>query len=258
MDIHVICGLDKHINNVSISIQTIRKVFSNDDVGVASFCNTDEDQPVLKNFAKENSLPFCLAHQDCFDPSKRNDIIFSSEIIGMMQISEYFYNLGYENVFLVHNDVVVLKNYKEKFNKYKKNNWAVVCPFINFLTKDISYVDDWGTLSNQNSQEIQKTSFRLTQNVVLFNPKFIKEVSTHFWEWGQYFNLYWRDSSVFGDCALFDLKNHFGYTISPILEEITAEPGWIPYNILSAYCHENGICFVHFSSRFQNLMAEFK
>lgn len=224
--IHVFCGIDGHIPDLTTAIKSARQVFPKDDVAVGNFYS-DKKQKNLKEFCRDQGIVFKEKGQPFFRGSGHR--ICASEIIGMIQLSKAFYDDGYTEVFLMHADTIIYRDYKSYFRQKMQDNWAAICPLINFLNPRENIAALWERVSSLNSNQIEKSSSaRLTQSAVIFNPNFIKIVYDNYTEGslGDYFSTYWSASSIYGDCALFDL-NHFGFKINPILLPISQELSWI-------------------------------
>lgn len=235
--IHVFCGIDNHINDLKNAINSARKVFPDDAIAVGNFYSNNK-QKKLKEFCLKQQIPFAEKGQPFF--KGHGSRICASEIIGMIQLSKSFYDKGFSEVFLLHADTLIYRDYKPFFRAVMDKNWSAICPLINFLNPHQDVKSLWSKVKKLNSKRIEKSSpARLTQSAVIFNSRFINSIYEQYNEetLGDYFSKYWSDSSVYGDCALFDL-NHMNFKIRPILESISLEGSWIQPNTPIEYLLE--------------------
>ena len=224
--IHVFCGIDSHIPNLKGAINSAQEIFPDDAIAVGNFYS-DTKQKKLKEFCLEQKIPFTEKGQPFFNGSGHR--ICASEIIGMIQLSKSFYDQGFSEVFLLHADTLIYRDYKPFFRACMNGKWSAICPLINFLNPAQDIKRLWSKVKSLNSKQIENSSpARLTQSAVIFNPHFISSVYNQYDEetLGDYFSTYWSNSSTYGDCALFDL-NHMDFKIQPLLEAVSLERSWI-------------------------------
>lgn len=211
--IHVICAVDNHIPYIKFILERIRSIFPDDDYAVASFVNIKNPNTKLGKFCQQNNIAFYESVQD-FDIPK----LPYCEICGIMDISNYFYNLNYDEVFLLHNDVVILEDYKNDLRNKMNNSWSVICPFMDYRFNNNNLNNLWKLNKHLNSHYFERnTTLRLTLSLVIFNKTFLNQIIKDF---GSIKNFYLEkmfNSSPYGDCALFDL-NFYGLTPNPICD----------------------------------------
>jgi hypothetical protein len=222
--IHIVLSIDKHIKFLKNALEKIKNIYPNDQVYLCNF--NSGDHPIkLPLIAKKLNINY----KTFVFPRVEKDRLVCAEIFAMLKISSYFYNLGYDEVYLLHGDIEIIGDYTESFNNFKKENWSVIVPLINFLQPldKTSLQNLWLHNQNYSSQNIEKYSIaRLTQSCLIFNKKYINEIQKNFNSFEDFFKDQFLNSSLYGDCALFDC-NHFGFSVSPILTPISIEKRWL-------------------------------
>lgn len=221
--IHIICGIDRHCEYIKSSIKKIKELYPLDDIYICNF-NSGESQKKLPLISKQLNIQY----KEFVLPSINKSRLVCSEILAMLVISNYFYELEYENVYLLHGDLEILGNYTESFSNISIKNWSVAVPLIDFTNprEKEFLIKLWEHSKYLNSNSIENSSTaRLTQSCLIFNYKFIQEIKKQFSSIENYFNFMLKNSSSYGDCGLFDC-NHLGFNVYPILNPISFENKW--------------------------------
>lgn len=255
-NIHVICGLDSQIECVKECLKSCLKIFKNENIAIASFNFENDEQIKLKNLANENKILF---HEIKIKENNHIDINQLKklrELYGSIKISDYFHSLGYENVYLLHNDLIVERDYTEKFEKYQNEKWSIICPFISHIKQLNNFAENWEIAKTIPSKQIENTEYRLSNCIVIYNKEFIKEIKKHS-SIEHFFNNF-KDPSIYCDCSCFDL-NYYNFTVSPILEKISEEARRIEnQNWKEFIAKNNKIYYLHFGANHKHLMKNEK
>jgi len=253
-NIHVICAIDSQIEYVEICLKSCLKIFPKENIGIASFNFLKEDQIKLKKLAEQNGILFFE-----FKIIDNPHILWEKlkalrEIYGSIKISEYFYSLNFDNVYLLHNDIIVSKDYTSKFQVYQKDNWSFCCPFMSHTRQMTDFSRNWEISKNIPSKQIESTEYRLSNCVIIFNKKFINEIKNRM-SIEQYLDLY-KNPSIYCDCSCFEI-NHFNYFVSPILEKISEEAKRIENGKWKDFLkNQSNIMYVHFGENHKKLMKQ--
>lgn len=212
--IHVICAVDAHIQYLSSSLNNLKKEYPDDEFAIASYHHINNPNKLLAEFCKSNSVHYYDAPQNFIIPT-----LSYCEIVGIMEVSDYFYSLGYDEVYLLHNDIIIFDDYKKTFRDLMKGNWSIICPFMNFLNKEKDLKSIWINNYNYSSSFIEKyTTLRLTISLLIFNKEFLSTIKKNYRSFENFYKLKMKGSSPYGDCGLFDI-DCFDFIINPILDE---------------------------------------
>ena len=106
----------------------------------------------------------------------------SYQILSEIPVSKYYYDLGYEEVYLVSDETYFVRDFLKDFREKQRDKWMFVCPFLdrmsdygekyNFYKKDHT---DW-----VGGEEAEKTTCRLRQSVIIYNREFINDIYLKF------------------------------------------------------------------------------
>jgi hypothetical protein len=246
--IHVICAVDSHIPYLKSSLDNLKKKYPDDEYAIASYHHANNPNKLLSKFCESNMICYYDAPQN-FNIS----ILPYCEIVGIMEVSDYFYSLGYDEVYLLHNDVIIFDEYKETFRNLMHENWSLICPFMNFLTKEKQLNSLWHTHNQYSSSFIEKyTTLRLTLSLLIFNKNFLSIVKTKYGSFENFYQLEMKNSSPYGDCGLFDI-DCFNFKINPILNsDFLLEGCWFSSeeNIINYLDTHNDYKYIHLGAGF--------
>ena len=246
----IVLGIDRHLDRISTCVESIKHVYrkgSNVDIGVATFGNTAlPPSKELKKYCQQVGIMFYDAtRQDFLEIDKNNtdkqrthngafvgttEGFHSNEILGKISISKFFYDLGYEEVYVLHNDVSIFRDFLPTYRKKMKDNWAFVSPYVQSKVadpvslKDVSLMDP-----SERSKQIQSRAIgsRIALSILILNKKLIyslyskykTEKSMHI----NYFNKY----CMIGDVGFLQLFDNFnGFSGNPIEDETGLDDWW--------------------------------
>jgi hypothetical protein len=222
--IHVICAVDAHIPYIELSLNKIKMIYPDDEYAIASYHHIDRPNNQLHKFCESNNIHYYDSAQNFNIP-----ILPYCEIVGIMDVSDYFYSLGYDEVYLLHNDVVIFKDYKNTFRNLMSENYSVICPLMNFISKEKDLSSLWNIYSNYSSQSIEtNTTLRLTLSLLIFNKNYLSTIKSNYISFQNFYQTCMNNSSPYGDCGLFDI-DYFNFKIKPILDnDFLLEGCWFP------------------------------
>lgn len=254
--IHVICATDVHIPYLNFCLENLKQKYPDDEYAIASYHHADYSNQLLPEFCLQNKIYYYDAPQNFNIP-----ILPYCEIVGIMEVSEYFYSLGYDEVYLLHNDVIIFQNYKDTFRNLMNGSWSLICPFMNFLNreKDLSIL--WNTHHQYSSSFIeQNTTLRLTLSLIIFNKEFLSTIKNHYGSFESFYKIKMNNSSPYGDCALFDI-DCFNFKTHPILDiDFLLEGCWFSSkeNIINYIDNFNYCKYIHLGSGFNKDLDLYK
>lgn len=254
----VVCGLDSHLDRIKLCTYTIEYVYKDKySIGLATFGNKAvAPSNNLKKYAEQCNYYFYDAPRQWFIPSDRE--WYSCEILGMVTISKYFYDLGFDEVYLLHNDVFVVREFLSPYKQQMINNWNFICPFIYIKQSKLSYKE----ILTYDSFEIynKKIPARLTQSIVVFNKEFILSLYNRYNNEKQMWDDYFVNLCMFGDIGLFNVAQDFlGYTANPLDMKYTIDGGcWNKSTVIKSIINDKNICFIHGPEKFDFLKNKIK
>ena len=147
----------------------------------------------------------------------------------MMRFCEIFYKKGYEEVYILHPDTIILKDFRPLFNEHKKDKWSIIMPFVSIqkICRGGPSTLTFEDACKLNSYQIADTDVRLTGSVLLHSKEFIKAIYKHYGTEERMFNKLFLDTKYCGDCGWFDMIECMGFTIRPIFKDVLSEiPNW--------------------------------
>jgi hypothetical protein len=228
-----VCGLDEHVGRINECIRSIRRVYGKEvDIGIATFGNNKiPESLILATYAHINLLQFYDSPRQHFIPtlseSWRTYGVNCCEVIGLLSVSKHFYGLGYEHVFLIHNDLFIIRDVVKLYKAHMRGNWSFVAPFVN-LIEAVTY----SRTINYMPHQIKKRGVRLSQSIIIFNPLFIRDIYAQFDSDEGIWEKVLSHSDLHGDIALFDISRSFlGYSAITIGSEYFIDGRWSRDNI---------------------------
>lgn len=253
--IFILCGIDSHLERIKKCLKSIYYVYGDKfDIGLSTFGSTVlKSSILLKEYAENNNLLF-------YD-SKRQDFISKNaefhccEIIGMLNISNHFYKLGYKQVYLMHNDMFIFRDFINRYEKNMINNWSFIVPFVNIDPFPLKYEE---ALKFSGFQLKNKPS-RLSQTVVIFNKLLIQDCYKKYKNDKTIWKKLLIKNALNGDLGLFDLaKDFLGYTAKPIIDEIQISLRFFKGDIEKEIINNKNICIAHNPDTYKLLKYKFK
>jgi len=222
----VICGIDSHLNRIKQCVHSLKTLYSgysksNIDIAIATFGNTTLPPSYkLKEYADKEGFLFFDAPRQDFIPLDRE--FHACEVIGMITIFKHFYDIGYEEVFQVHNDQLFIRNFLFRFRTEMKDKWSFIVPYCHPKEPKLSYddavkIDPWQMMK-------KSMTCRMSQTVVIFNPKFIDALYNRYKDEKGMWKEWFIKQPMFGDLALWSISKEFlGFAskhIDPIVDKL--------------------------------------
>ncbi|MFW5891717.1 MAG: hypothetical protein ACOCUI_05810, partial [bacterium] len=224
----VIYSYDSNLEYFKNAYKSIKENCKYYDVFTVMLCGEDISRLTIKQekieeFCQENNINYFYFNNQDFLTADNNNI---QETVGKISISKFFYDQGYKDVYIIPDTTLILNDVSDIFEKYKKDKWMFICPFVdrtnyyekkqNSKLEQIPY-EEW-----PNSQEVEKTPYRLRQSIILYNREFIFDLYEKYKNEENIYKEIFSDKISFSDCNLFDFvkKDLLGYRGVPIFEKI--------------------------------------
>ncbi len=239
--IFVVLGVDSHLDRITKCIQTIKAVYGTTaHIGVATFGNETVGPSVkLKQFCEENDYLFHDCERQSFltiDHSKTNQGFITTdrefhvcELLGNITVSKHFYDLGYKEVYLLHNDLFVVRDFLPLYRKHMTDNWAFVAPYVCASGQPkVSLESIMGTNKLDRGGRTMVGNrwvlARVTQTVLLLNPKLIDKLFSKYGDQENIFKSFLSTYNMHGDIALLQLFDGFeGFVGNPIFKDTVVD-----------------------------------
>lgn len=249
-NVFVIMGLDYHLPRIRHVINKINKYHKINllDIAVSNYgvlwkkvkpqhMKWHEQQrkikfgSVLKEFCQKKGFYYYQPSPDTFNFAL-NICPSTDELLNLVHIARHFYELGYERVYLLHNDIEFRGNAIIIFEKHMQGKWS----FVGTLHYNRTHSVNYERVTKIGSKAANDWC-RIGTDFFIFSKEFIFELyriyGTDRRIWDEVFSKYW---SYCADLSLFDLSKNklLGYDgiVIPELNEIrnccawTDELGW--------------------------------
>jgi hypothetical protein len=205
-----------------------------------------------RKFCQEQNIPLIVLDRQDFIPHDRE--LGYSDIITYLDISNKLYQAGYKNVFLLHPDIFIVKDFIPYFDEVKNGQWSAMSTFFNFSSASAAaneYLIEKEDALKLNSWELSKTAGRLGNAVFLFNPEYVYMLYDKYKDneglWEKF-----KPSFLSGDCAWVDYLEDEGFKHilfdKIVMDELTAnlsETSEKVYFTLSGDELGEDVCWIH-------------
>ena len=244
--VFVVLGVDSHLERIKKCISTIKLVYGDQvDIGVSTFGNgTVPPSRQLESLSKEAGYVFYDSpRQDFIKTSSENSHHSSQppevqasagefhvcEILGNIDISKHYYDMGYEEVFLLHSDLFVVRDFLPLYRSYMTKDWAFVSAYLSDPKKPKPPI---GSLNNQPLLHMGEVVVdnetiwvRMAQAVLVLNKDLVNVL---FEKYGTQAGVYYSalsNYSMYGDIALAQIATGIeGFSGNPVFEDTMLDP----------------------------------
>lgn len=241
--IFVILGIDSHIERIQKCVSTITKIYGEKvNIGIGTFGNKTVAPSIkLKKFCSERGYIFYDSERQNFltiDHTKKNQGFVTTdrefhvcEILGNITISKHFYDLGYKEVYLLHNDLFVIRDFLPLYRRHMTQNWAFIAPYTCSLLTPKLNINKIRKIPKENRVTggytiIDNKRFlaRITQTIIIFNPQLIQHLFSKYKNQKRMFMNLLKKYDMHGDIALLQLFDEFeGFVGNPITQDTVAD-----------------------------------
>lgn len=253
--IFVLCGIDSHLPRVENCLKSIKFIYKDSiDIGISTFGNRKQPpSKKLKEYSENMGFIFYDCPRQKFSPLNRE--FHCCEILGMLSMFKYYYSLGYDEVYLLHNDMFIFRDFLPRYAKNMKNNWCFITPFVNIDPPPMKFED----VIKYSNMKIKDLPSRLSQTVVIFNPKFINDIYNRYKTEEIMWNEIFKKLDMHGDVGLFYLaKGFMEYKGNPIVEEIQTSLRFFKGNMVNEIIRNRNICIAHNPDTYKLLKDKFE
>jgi hypothetical protein len=168
---------------------------------------------------------------------------------------KHFYGLGYNEVYLLHNDMFIFRDFLPRYKNNMINNWNFITPFVNIDPPPLKFEE----VLKYNNMQISKLPSRLSQTAVIFNPKFIDDVYKKYSDEETMWNKVFKKLDMHGDVGLFHVANGFmGYQGKPIIDEIQVSDRFYKGDMVKYIINNSNICIAHNPTTFKTLKPHYR
>ena len=141
----------------------------------------------------------------------------------MLTLSKWYYEKGFDRVFLLHNDIHIEHDFRDLIAEWPiRSCWSFIAPIRKTEIRDhISLDIPEADALRLHSHQLSMTTTRISQECIIFSKKFVEAMYGTF----DTEERMWRElfvySSMFGDLGLTDIKDFFGFEaklVKPFIE----------------------------------------
>lgn len=225
----VVLGTDSHLSRIKTCVSTLERVYSaSKDLDIAIATYGPKGTPPskhLKDYCEQKGFYYHDAErQNYFD--QNNQLEFdphpTHELTANLGMSKHFYDLGYEEVYLLHNDMLIVRDFLPIYRSMQNGNWSVVAPtLVSKRENTYTTLEAIKSVSPlKRTRELMKV--RVTQTVLIFNKNLVNKIFDKYKNEEAMYKNYLHKYSSYGDFALVQLfDNFFGFEESVIPPNIT-------------------------------------
>jgi hypothetical protein len=168
---------------------------------------------------------------------------------------KHYYGLGYDEVYLLHNDMFIFRDFLPRYKKNMIDNWNFITPFVNIDPPPLKFEK----VLKYNNMKIKNLPSRLSQTAVIFNSKFVNDVYSKYGNEEEMWNKVFKKLDMHGDVGLFYIANNFlGYMGKPITDEIQTSLRFFKGNIVKEIIRNKNICIAHNPDTYKLLKDKFE
>ena len=245
----LLAGIDSHLPRIKEAYSYLSNIYSRNDIdfGITTFGNiTLPPSVVLKDYSEKEGFVF---YDDKRQIIPNNREFHCSETLALLSIFKYYYGLGYKDIFILQNDMWILKDFIPLYKEHMIGNWSFVIPFLNINTGSRTK-EEYEKAVSLGSFGVVNTPYRLPQTIITLNKDFVNKVYEVYGDnenlWSTVFSKFYMT----GDVSLFDIPEWLGYKINPVMDNIESALRWCPKEKLiqefknkTAYCvHGKDTC----------------
>jgi hypothetical protein len=241
----IMCS-DYNLPYLENCLYSIRKTMPDDiDIVVFGF-NKDITHTRTQIHCAQRNIPYVFLGSQEYVPQTdkyftgtgREGANYRFDILLMTHFCERFYKKGYKEIYILHPDTIILKDFRPLFNAHKKDKWSIIMPYVSirkicmlnnpaWVNQNFNEMLTFEEACQLNSHQIPQTDVRLTGSVVLHNKEFIEALYRQYETEEIIFKELFLDTKYCGDCGWFDMIECIGFKINPILKDVLSEiPQW--------------------------------
>ncbi len=223
MWINVILAIDERLEDVEKAVKSLRKTYGpGAPIALATYGGVAIGaQPKVKAYAAENGFVYYDVPRHSFLTEEDSKEWHACEILARMQITDRFAAAGYGEIYIMHADVRILKDFRPFFKNLTADEaWSFVAILLRADRPFPELCDrgSWGLY-------FDRSRSRLADILVRYNPAFVADLYA---KEGDFLGV-WRNflsgMTLWGDLAQFDLAREvLGYRGRFLKEESDLGP----------------------------------
>lgn len=185
----LIMSFDKNLESIKALLQNLKVVYKNQTnitLGIAVYGKNNDffkaQTKGIKKYCSKKKIPHYLClNQEPIGNSKKAHIIR-----GLMDISYFFYKKGYQKVYLLHDDLVIFRNFLPVYEKEMvPSNWSFISTLQQsqdpFRSKDRCFKKfNEIKMEKKSGSSLHTSSIRIRDKIVIFNKLFIQKLYKQF------------------------------------------------------------------------------
>lgn len=221
MDINVILAIDERLDDIKRCVASLRKVYPGCRIGLATYGGSlIAEQPLVKQYASEQGFPYCDALRQSWLTEEDSFEWQASETLGRIQITKHFMDLGFDEIYTMHSDAIIVGNFRQHYLKKAIGNWS-------FIALLVRAGEPFESLCAKGSWKLwfEKNPARLADILTRYNPEFIKRLYAEFHDDRGLWDHWLSKSTLWGDLAQFDIAiNCFGFNAAYFTDKTDFTP----------------------------------
>lgn len=231
----VIIGVDNK-KRFDLCLRSIRRLYGDTvDIAVGCFLLADvPHQGGTETWCNLHGFEYYEISQPWF-PQKDRNLPYLCEAVALWQIYKHFFDKGYEEVYQIHSDVVLLRDILEMYRRKRVGNWSMIFPLfrcypnggriIRSREEFLAYNRPKHITIPWTGHEYQDhwSNWRFTLSLTTCNPLFLNKVYERYGdEESIYLNLF-KDSALCADVSYYDVMDCEGFSIDLLPPDVSGQ-----------------------------------
>jgi hypothetical protein len=173
MWINVILSIDERLDDVKRCVRSLRDVYgAQAPIALATYGGAAiGEQPAVSEFAMVEGLEHVQIPRHAFLTREDSAEWHACEVLARLQITREFFRRGYDETYIMHCDVVALKDFRPYFREKMCQNWSLVALLLRAR-------ESFWKLCQKGSWELyfEGNRARLADILCIYNPIFVNTV----------------------------------------------------------------------------------
>jgi len=211
MWLNVILAIDERLEDVKRCVNSLREVYGRDcPIALATYGGREiKSQPRVNEYAKEQGMIHFEADRQSWLTPEDSREWHSCEALARIQITSYFMKLNYNEIYIMHADVVILGNFRPYYlvqalvlrhSAITGAKWS----FVGVMLRASESLED---LSKKGSWRIyfEGNRARLSDLLIMYNAEFVKALYQEYTNDEGIWNKWLSRFMLWSDLAQFDM-----------------------------------------------------
>jgi len=210
MFLNVILAIDERLEDVKRCVKSLRAVYGPSvPIALVTYGGVAiGKQPAIEEYARIQGFQYVDIGRHKFLTLEDSAEWHACEVLARLQITKHFADLGYDEIYIMHADVTVEKDFRGIFAEKAVGQWS----FIAFL---IRAVESFDILCQKGSWKLyfEGNRSRLADIIVRYNPSFVARVYAEYKDPAGIWENWLSKFTLWGDLAQFDVARKWnGFT----------------------------------------------